>query len=161
MRFIHTTSTIKGERDECGRTAQKMVKRRKETFRLFYVLYFFANAACTWRLTCLCKNTSGFYLNFFSWVRGHRIFNISIKESRWQGNVLDWDAGSLNYLYYSCLLWSRRKMTVIIFKTMKQNIVTVQMIHVLTQVFCAVYKFMQDKIANIFVTPRVSLEVEM
>ncbi len=81
-------------------------------------------SACIWRLTCFHKNTSGVHQKLFRRSGGQQIFNISIKESRWQGNVLDRAKCSLNYLYYSCLLWSRRKMTVINFKTMKHGVVT-------------------------------------
>lgn len=85
------------------------------------------------------------------WDTGYLTF--PSKKSRWQGNVLDKGTGSLNYLYYSCLLWFRRKMKVIIFRTMKHNIFTVQMINFLTQVFLVVYKIMQDKRVNLVAIP--------
>lgn len=52
-------------------------------------------------------------------------------------------------------------MAVINFKTMKYNIVTAQMIHILIQAFHAVNKSMQAQIAYIFASQRVCLKVEM
>lgn len=78
------------------------------------------NTACIWRWAVFLEDTSGVHQRHFSEVRGHRIFNVSIKESGWQGNVSGWDKGSLNYIYCSFLSWSGKKMIVIILKTRKQ-----------------------------------------
>lgn len=58
----------------------------------------------------------------FSEVRVCRTLNISTKESRWKGNVLDLDICLWKYSYYACLLKSRRKMTAITLNSMKHDI---------------------------------------